>query len=242
MKIGSRQSLFLASLALAVAAFASAAQAADDSANPHTITVSGTGEVKVVPDQAILTAGVVSQAATAGDALAANRRAMNRVFAELKRQGIPEKSIQTSGFNISPQYETGPHARAMHVVDYQVSNNVSVTMDDVSKLGIGIDALVAAGANSMDGIRFAVRDPAPLQRQAREAAVKDAMDRAATYAQAAGLSLGPVTQINEEGVQAPHPVFENRIVGGAAYLAAPTPIAAGEQTLSARVVVTFAIK
>jgi len=241
MSIGNRQSLFFAALALAVAAFGPIAQAADNA--PHTITVSGTGEVKVVPDQAILTAGVVSQAATAGDALAANRRAMNKVFAELKRQGIPEKSIQTSGFNISPQYESGPHARAMHVVDYQVSNNVSVCMDDVSKLGVGIDALVAAGANSMDGISFTVRDPKPLQKEAREAAVKDAMDRAETYARAAGLSLGSVVQISEAGMQAPHPIYANRVMafdgnGGSNGM----PVAAGEQTLTAQVTVTFEIK
>ena len=237
MMIGSRQSYFLVSLALAAAAPA-CASAAD--AGPHTITVSGTGEIKVVPDEAILTAGVVSQAATAGDALAANRRAMNAVFATLKRQDIPDRSIQTFGFDVSPQYETGPHARAMHIVDYQVTNNVSITIDDVSKIGGAIDALVASGANSMGGISFTIRDPKPLEKQAREAAVKDAIDKAEAYAQAAGLSLGPIAQINEEGMQTPHPVFANRLVAGA--LAAPSPIAAGEQTLSAQVTVTFEIK
>jgi uncharacterized protein YggE len=236
-----RKSLFYVRLALvaAMAGLGLPAHADPAPTQPRTITVSGKGEVKAVPDQAILTAGVVSQAASAGDALAANRRAMNTIFATLKRQGIPDKSIQTFGFNISPQYETGPHARAMHIVNYQVSNNVSITIDDVSKIGFAIDALVASGANSMGGISFTVRDPKPLQRQARDAAVKDAIDKAQTYAQAAGLTLGPISQINEGGEQTPRPLSAYRIVGGAYNDVA---IAAGEETISAQVTVTFEIK
>jgi uncharacterized protein len=207
----------------------------------HTITVSGEGEVKGVPDQALLTAGVVTQAATAADALASNRRAMNAVFAELKRQGIPDRALQTSDFNVSPQYapqreegDTRPR-----IVGYQVSNSVAVTVDDLQKLGPAIDALVASGANSMGGVTFAIRDPKPLLRQAREAAVKDAMDRAQTYAKAAGLVLGRIVNISEGGAQAPHPVFRAMAFDGADKA---TPIAAGEQTVSAQVTVTFEIR
>jgi uncharacterized protein len=233
-------SLFLGPLALAVIAMSPVPALAADA--PHTITVSGQGEIKAVPDEAILTAGVVTQAATAGDALAANRRAMNGVFAELKRQGIPDKAIQTSEFNVSPQYETGKDANAPpKIVSYQVSDSVSVTVDDLSKLGAAIDALVSSGANSMGGISFTIRDPKPSMRLAREAAVKDAMDRAGTYAKAAGLALGRITAIDEGGEP-------SNSIGGVRFerftgtLNAPTPIAAGEQTISAHVTVTFEIK
>jgi uncharacterized protein YggE len=229
-------SLFVAALAALAMSPASARAVAAS----HTMTVSGEGEVKGVPDEAILSAGVVSQAATANEALAANRSAMSDVFATLKRQGIPDRSIQTSEFNVQPQYAPERQDNTPpRVVGYRVSNSVSVTIDDLSKLGAAIDALVASGANSMGGISFTIRDPKPLLRQAREAAVKDAMDRAAVYAKAAGLTLGHIVQIDEGAAQTPRPVFRAMAVDA---VMAPTPIAAGEQTVSAEVTVTFEIK
>src|SRR5580698_6719195 len=87
-----------------LASAASAAPAAAPAMPPRTITVTGEGQTSAVPDEARLSSGVVSQGRTAADALAANSRAMNQVFATLKQLGIPEKSIQTSEFTVSPQY------------------------------------------------------------------------------------------------------------------------------------------
>jgi len=232
-------SLTLAPFVLAVMALSPASALAADPL-PHTITVSGEGEIKAVPDEAVLTAGVESTGVTADAALAANRRAMNDVFATLKSRGIPDRSIQTSNFSVSPQYASGPHT-VPKVVGYQVSNSVSVTIDDLAKLGPAIDALVAAGANSMGGISFSIHDPKPLLKQAREAAVKDATDRAETYAQAAGLSVGPVVQLSEGAAQMPRPVFRTMAIAGFDAGNATT-VAAGEQTISAQVTVTFEIK
>jgi uncharacterized protein YggE len=237
-----RKSLFSMrfALAAAVACLALPVHAEPASTQPRTITVSGEGEVKAVPDQAILSAGVVSQAVTADEALATNRRAMNAVFATLKRQGIPDRAIRTSEFSVQPQYGEQRQGNAPpHIVGYQVSNNVSVTVDDLSKLGGAIDALVASGANSMGGISFTIRDPKPLLRQARDAAVKDAMDRASVYAKAAGVALGHVVQISEGGAEAPRPVFRAMALDASP---AQTPIAAGEQTVAAQVTVSFEIK
>lgn len=235
--------LFFAPLALALAAafIAAPVQAQPPVAQPRTVTVSGEGEAKAVPDEAVLSAGVVSQAATANEALAANRSAMNNVFATLKQQGIPDRSIRTSEFNVSPQYAPARQDdnTSPHITGYRVSNSVSVTVDDLSKLGSAIDALVASGANSMGGISFTIRDPKPLLRQARDAAVKDAMDRANVYAKAAGLALGRIVQINESGMETPRPVFT---MATAKFEGLRTPIAAGEQTVTAQVSITFEIK
>lgn len=238
------QSYTIGFLAFAIAALAIpdplAAQPAPSVPSDRTITVSGEGEVKAVPDEAVLSTGVVSVAPTATAALAANRRAMNAVFDELKRQGIPDKSIQTSEFNVSPQYDFSRSGNSHpRITGYQVSNNVSVTLDDLTKLGPAIDALVNSGANSMSGISFTLRDPKPFLKQAREAAIRDAMDRAETDARASGVTLGPVTQINEGETQMPRAIGQNRMMAG---YAAPTPIAAGEETIAAQVSMTFEIK
>ncbi len=231
------RSMLVLSLTVLAGSSAWAAQPQPQSP-PRTLTVSGEGEVKAVPDEAQLSAGVVSQAPTAEAALSANRNAMNGVFDELKRQGIPEKSIQTSEFSISPQYDTSDNSH--RIIGYSVSNNVSVTVDDLSKLGPAIDALVHSGANSMGGVSFTLHDPKPLMQKAREAAVKDAMDRAQIYARAAGLTLGRVTDLNEGGGPIERPMFRTMAVMAAA--PAPTPIAAGEETVTASVSMTFEIR
>lgn len=223
------------------AAFAplAAAYAADTA---HTITVIGEGEAKGVPNQAHLSAGVTTTATTAEAALSENARKMNGVFAALKRMGVPQKSIQTSNFSVSPQYPpynqnaTGPQ----RIVGYQVSNEVDVTLDDVKKLGSALDALVAAGANQINSVSFAIRDPSELLASARESAVADAIKRAQTYAHAADVTLGSVVSIQEGVTESPRPMF--RMAAMAAPASDATPTAAGEQSVTATVTIVFEIK
>ncbi len=210
---------------------------------PRTMTVSGQGEVKAVPDEAVLSAGVTTQARNAADALAANSRAMNAVFDALKRIGVPDKSIQTSDFSVSAQYQTDQHGvTTQKIFGYQVSNNVTVVVDDLTRLGSAIDALVSSGANSMGDIAFTIRDPKPLLTEARADAVKDALQRANTYASAAGVTLGPITSIGENGEEAPRPMRRMMAMAEASAAPAPTPIAAGEESITAGVSLTFELR
>jgi uncharacterized protein YggE len=215
-----------------------AAQAADQ---PHLIVVSGQGEVSGTPNQAELSAGVSTSAATADAALAENARTMTAVFAALKRLGVPDKAIRTSSFSVAPQYppynQNG--SSPQRIVGYQVSNQVDVTLDDTRKLGPTLDALVAAGANQINSISFSIRDADTLLEAARTAAVGDAMRRAQTYAKAAGVTLGAVISIQESGVsESPRPML--RAMADAR--APVTPTAAGEQSVTASVSMTFEIK
>ena len=207
---------------------------------PRTITVSGEGEARAAPDEAHLRAGVVTQARKAAEALAANTRAMNQVFATLKQLGIPDKSIQTSGFNVSPQYASDRNGNSTQAISsYQVSNAVEVTVDDLAKLGPALDALVGSGANSLGSMDFTFRDPGPLMAQARAAAMKDAQARAQTYAAAGGFELGPILAVSEGGSETPQPFAPRPMMRMAA---APVPVASGENMLSATVNVTFEIR
>jgi uncharacterized protein len=225
----------LLALFLAPSAFAQAPTQA------RLITVTGTGEVSAVPDQANISAGVVTQAKTAAQALADNRDAMNGVFDALRKLGVPDKSIRTSNFSIEPQYP--PYDAAVTerpIIGYQVDNTVSVTLDDVAKAGPALDALVAAGANQAGSIGFSIKDSHALMAQARAEAVKDATERAETYAKAAGVTLGPVVSISEGGAEEPRPMA--RMAGAVEAIMAPTPIATGESTISATVTMRFEIR
>ncbi len=205
----------------------------------RTITVSGSGDATVVPDQAQLSAGVATVAVTADTALAENARKMTAVFAALTRLGVPERAIQTSNFSVQPQYATNTNGNLEKITGYQVSNQVDVRLDDTKKLGPALDALVASGANQINSVSFAIRDSEALMTTAREAAVADALKRAKTYAKAAGTGVGSVLSIQENGNEGPRPMFAMR---GMDSIAAPTPTAAGEMNVTASVTVTFELK
>ena len=215
-------------------------QAFADQPVPRTLTMSGEGSVKSAPDDANLSAGVTSEGITAIQALGANSRAMNAVFVTLKKLGIADNDIQTSNFSLSPQYQTykpgtsGPQ----RIVGYEVSNTVDVTVEDMSRTGAVLDALVSSGSNQIGGISFSIRDTTALLAKAREAAVKDAIARAHTYADAAGVTLGPILSLQEGGSAAPRPMYRAM----AMMAAAPPPIAGGEQAVSASVSITWQIQ
>ncbi|HEY4115489.1 MAG TPA: SIMPL domain-containing protein [Rhizomicrobium sp.] len=205
---------------------------------PRVLTVSGDGEIKAKPDQAMLSAGVVTEGRTAADALAANARKMNAVFETLKRIGIPDRAIQTSEMSVSPQYP-GDSRQPRRITGYEVTNTVNVTVDDLDKIGPAIDALVNSGANSLGDIGFSIADDKPLTAQAREAAVKDATAKAETLARAAGVTLGPILSITEGGgvAEPMRPMLRMAMAAPAS-----TPVAAGQTTVSATVSITWQIQ
>ena len=214
---------------------------------PRTLVVSGHADLSGVPDEASVTAGVVTEAKNATDAVAANTRAMNQVFAALKQSGIPDKDVRTANFNIMPQYSAyTPNAGNMRIiVGYQVSNQVSVRVETLGRLGDTLDAMVSAGANQINSIAFTIHDPKAILNQARAKAVSDAVDQASVIARAAHVTLGPILSITE-GTANVEP-FMARVPAMAALEApppppSPPPIAAGEETVSADVTITWAIK
>lgn len=209
---------------------------------PRLIAVSGLGEVKTRPDMAIISTGVVTEGPTAKDALAKNNAAMAAVIAALKAAGVAEDDIQTSNFSVSPKYPPYQpnQTTAPRIVGYTVSNQVSAAVKDLKKLGAILDTLVQSGSNQMNGISFDVAEPKPFLDEARKKAVADARAKAELYAAAAGVSLGKVVQISETGaVVPPMPMFDKRAM---ATEAASVPIAAGQQTISANVSITYEIQ
>ena len=243
-RIALRSRMKTAVLAGAVALMASTAFATAEAAEAmmaqRTITVSGDAEIASKPDQARLSAGVVTQAETAASALNANSTAMNRVFAALRMAGIAENRMQTSNFSVQPQYAPyrQENPEPQRIIGYQVSNNVTVTVDDLTKVGPTLDALVRSGANQLGGIQFMVADPKPLAERARTLAVTDGAAKARTLATAAGVTLGPLMSIQETMVGRPIPVFAM----ARAVAAEATPIAEGEERVGVTVTMVYAIQ
>ena len=212
--------------------------AAQSGPQPRTIIMSGHGEVRAAPDTAMLSAGVSTEAATAAAALSANSTRMQTVLASLKKQGVPEKDIQTANLSVSPQY-ANTNNEAPRITGYRAVNQVEVRLEDVRKLGAALDALVAAGANQMNGVSFLVRDDADLLAKARAEAVADARTKAETFAKAAGVSLGPILSISESGGEAPRPMLA---AAPMMVRAKAVPVALGEESVGADVTMVWEIQ
>lgn len=203
------------------------------------ITVAGHGEVQVVPDLVAITVGVSTEAKTAEEALQANTAKMTELIKSLKSFDIKDKHIQTSNFSVSPQQIFDPNGKPPRLVGYIVSNQVTVKVLEVARLGSILDAVVKAGGNQIQGINFSVADPKPHLEQARTKAISDAKDRALTYANAAGVKVGKPLSISEQSVAPPRPMYA--MGARMAVASADVPIAAGEQTIDANVTVTYEI-
>ena len=232
-----RRALIFAALALTLAATTARADEA-----LRTISVTGLGEVAATPDIAHVTVGVRTVAKTARAALSENSTTMAGVLDAMRGTGIADRDMRTTNVSLHPRWDTEMTengSRVQVLTGYEATNLLRVTCRDLSKLGELLDTLVGAGANDMRGISFDVDDRVKLMDEARAIAVRNARANAELYAREAGVSLGAVLSISEAGVLTP--THRNRAMAEMA-VATPVPIAAGEQTISASISVTFAIE
>ncbi|VAW14860.1 hypothetical protein MNBD_ALPHA12-1204 [hydrothermal vent metagenome] len=208
------------------------------------ISLEGRGEVVSAPDMAIISSGVVTMEKTARAALDANSAAMGQLFDLLDAAGIEKRDIQTSNFSVQPQYiysdqrDQNGYQKPPRIAGYQVSNNVSIKLRDLDKLGSVLDNMVSVGANQINTIDFAINDTAPLLAKARRAAMANAIAKAKLYAEAAGVKLGAIVSISEAAGGIALPRFEAMTLSRGAS-EQPVPVASGELTFSKQVSVVW---
>ncbi|MBS0297800.1 MAG: SIMPL domain-containing protein [Proteobacteria bacterium] len=203
------------------------------------LNLSAYGEVRAAPDMATINLGVSVQAPTAAEAMKQNAARMNGLIAALKRQGVAEKDIQTSGLSLSPQYAYEQN-QAPKLTGYQANNTVTVTVFDLARLGQTIDATVGAGGNEISGISFGLRDPQAAEDAARVQAVKRLQAKAGLYAGAVGKRIVALKSLSESGGYTPEP--PRPLLRMAAMKAESTPVAAGELTLRIDVQGTYELE
>lgn len=221
-------------LLLAATVVALPAPAASQQVPDRFITVMGEGTAGVVPDIAVIQAGVTTQGKTARAASEANSSAMTQVHTALKANGIAERDIQTSQFSIRPVRDSRREGDD-RIVGFQATNQVSVNVRALARLATVLDQMIAAGANDVSGIYFTVAQRSTLLDKARADAVADARRKAEVLAKAAGVRLGRATAIIETSGQ---PIPMERTTMRAAP-GASVPVAVGEQNLQVHVNVTF---
>ena len=231
---------------LAAALAAPAAAQTTQHIPQRTLSLTGQGEVKSAPDIAVISAGVVSEAKTAREALTLNNKSMASVLQTIEATGVARKDIQTSSFSVQPKYKYAKRSSTgeqepPRITGYTVSNSVTVIARDLEKLGPVLDAVVSSGVNQMNGLSFSIAEPAPLRNEARQLAVAEARARAELYAQAAGVSLGKILSISEAGgYQPPQPAYRRAALESAA--ADSVPIAQGQQSIQMQVNIVWEIE
>ena len=201
------------------------------------LEVSATGEATRVPDLAIVSAGVVTRQTTATAAIQENAARMERVLSALKRAGIEERDVQTSSINLNPEYRYQDN-RAPQLVGYTASNQVSIRFHDIRNTGKILDALVAEGANQINGPTLTIDKPEAALDEARLKALANGRARADVYARALGRRVARIVSISESGGSNPGPPPMPMMMEARAQ-SADSKILPGEQKLQVAHTVVF---
>ncbi|MEO7563860.1 MAG: SIMPL domain-containing protein [Sphingomicrobium sp.] len=236
-----RKTLFAALMigAAALPATAQAQQANITQALTGTrLDINATGSVNRVPDLAVISAGVTTRSATAKGAIGDAAARMARVRAELKRAGVADRDIQTSNISLNPDYVYADN-QPPRLKGYNASNQLTVRFRDIGDAGAILDALVAVGANQINGPNLTVDKPEAALDEARAKAVTAGRARAELYARSLGMRVVRVVAVSESGGNyAPPPM----VMMSARAESADTKIDPGEQKLEISLAMTFELQ
>jgi uncharacterized protein len=236
-----RQLVYAAALALLAAVPARA----DDAPSRRTIAVSGEGEVKVPPDLAVVSFAVETTAPAAGVAVAENARKSSELADELKRQLTGQGKVSTTRYSLDPVYEQrergGPPAPP-RITGYIARNQVRAETHAIDSIGKLIDGAAKAGANRVDGLDFALDQRDQAEDQALQRAAADARRQAEAASSALGVKLGKVLSVTTSAPPVVVPRPYARVAAAMAEASPPTPVEAGDVTVSATLQVTYEIE
>ncbi|HZG07463.1 MAG TPA: SIMPL domain-containing protein [Allosphingosinicella sp.] len=240
------RTLLTASLLAMAAVPVAAAQAQGAPVAAQTIAgtrldIVATGEVTRVPDIVRVSAGVVTVAPTASGALQQNAQRMDMVRQALRRAGVAERDIQTSALNLHPDYRHDERGGTPTLIGYRAQNEVSVRFRDIANTGKILDALVAQGANQINGPMLGIDKPEAALDEARTKALAAARARADLYARATGKRVGRILSISEGGGgHGPMPMYREAAMTVSAV--SRTEISPGEQSLSVTLAVSYELE
>lgn len=161
----------------------------------NVITVTASNEVKIVPDIAEITFGVYTEAKSAADCQEKNSESINKVIEYLKGFGVTEKSIQTTGYNLTPKYDWSNDVQ--RVVGYEIRTRITISELPLDKVGNVLAESVNAGINDIESITYQSSTYDESYQEALKLAISTAKTKAEAMAEAGGCTLGGVVRIEE---------------------------------------------
>jgi len=227
-------------IALVVLCFSALiAQGQEACTNPKIVKTTGTAEVKVTPDKAVIELGVERQSSTAKEAKAAVADTSRKILAALKALNIEDKDIQTAYLYLQPMID---YRKGLRITNFTAGQSLSVTARDLSKLDGVMDAIISAGANQIGGIEYQSSDLRRYKDEARDAAAKAAREKAEALAKALGNEIAKTHSIEEVQQTEGNYGLNGRLTANTfaeeTRSSAPST-APGELTVKASVVVSF---
>ena len=208
----------------------------------NTVSFSGEGKVTAKPDIAVISASIVTQATNSESAQDSNSTKSNTVDSFLKKQGIAEKDIKTSGYNISPQYKYPTYGGQPIITGYQVTQSYEIKVRDLTKISTVLSGLVSADANQVDNLGLQIENPDTLKSQARQLAIDNAKKKANELEEQVGISLGKIVNFTEGSDGYPIPMYYDTKVRGMGGGGPEPTISTGENDVTVNVTITYQIK
>jgi hypothetical protein len=235
-----KKMLFVMLFVLLAGILSSCSGVAQKDSGLRSMSVSGRGEVYLIPDVAYINIGTRSEAVDVASALSDNNKQAQSITAVLSSMGIDPLDIQTTAFNVYPFQNYGMDGMPTEL-KYVVENTVNVKVRELNRLGEILDAVVRSGANQINGISFDVEDRKQAEADARRLAIQDATEKAQELAGLTGISLGELQNISVYSNGGPQPIYDAK---GGGYLAAGSsaPISAGQLMITADANLVYALK
>ena len=207
----------------------------DDNRRVTRVMITGDSLVQAQPDTAIITVSVITQNRQALAAQQDNAAKTDAVMRALKAAAGAGAEIKTSGYSVQPQ-RVYKENQPPTITGYEARNSVTVTLNDLTKVGSVIDAAAQSGANDVSGISFTLRQDRPARDRALSEATREAVSKAQVIASALGGRVVRIVEVQEEGFQQrpPVPIYQTET-----YMAkradVATPIEVGTLDISSRV-------
>jgi uncharacterized protein YggE len=221
-------------------------RAEDNYPHPRLISVQGTAEINVAPDEAVLTLGVDSRDKVLAVAKSENDARVKKVMKLAQATGVEQKDIQTSALRMGPMYSD---ERVPRFLGYEVSQTIAITLKDVSKYEGLMTRLLEAGVNRVDDASFRIKEPRKYKDEARSKAIAAAREKATAMAKELGQTVGKpweVMEQSEDGIPVIAGVPEKTRANYAYSTGEAEPeestIAPGQVTIRASVRVSFQLE
>lgn len=219
----------------------------------NTVTFTGEGRVQATPDIALADFSIVTTSKTSKAAQDANSAKSKAVTDFLKKQGVEDKDISTTGYNIYPQYASPKvYFDRTAVLDldndqpkitgYTVNQNFQVKIRNLEKASAIVDGLVAAGVNQVNNLQFQVENPEAVKAEARQEAVADAKKKARDLENQIGLRLGRIVNFQENIGGYPIAMYSRAFEGGGGGYGGGPELPPGQNEITVSVTMTYQIK
>ncbi|MCL4397465.1 SIMPL domain-containing protein [Patescibacteria group bacterium] len=208
-------------------------------AQPAPFTVSADGKVLAKPDVAQVNLGFTTSGSSVSQVQSQANQTINNISAAVKKLGIGESDIQTTNYNLRPDYDY--NSKPQRITGYTIDVNIEVKVRDFGKINQVIDAGTTNGANTVGGLQFTVDNPETYRAQARKLAIDNAEKKAAEIAGESGITLGRLINVSEGNTATPQPLYMDKAVGlgGGTAPSVPTQIEPGTSEISVTVTLSY---